>query len=120
MRHGYGVMLYANNDSKYKGNWSVGCREGEGKMVFPNGMLYAIFCCQLPIIYLIFYAIGDKCIDGLWRNDQLVQGIILYRNGDKYCGGIFNGLRSGLGVLVVAKDGAELGFEGLWAENNLL
>lgn len=75
---GEGKMDYANGDM-YEGNWKNDKRSGNGKMSFNNHKMYSNY-------------------DGIWKNDTMVHGEMVFIDGSDYIGQFKNGKMHGKGM----------------------
>ncbi len=74
-RHGHGENTYFSDKSVYTGEWNFDLKQGMGQMKFRSG----------------------KLLIGWWRSDKFPwqKCSLVMKNGDKYCGVLGWGLRTG-------------------------
>ena len=96
-RNREGTLLYESG-SKYVGQLKNNQRHGEGTYIYPN--LEELNEANEKYPYLIK---DDReferiLFSGEWEEDAKVRGVIIYRNGDKYEGQLYNDHPHGKGV----------------------
>jgi hypothetical protein len=120
-KNGKGKMKYANGNV-YEGNWVNGIRDGQGITTYNDGDIYEGNWKNNDIHGkgIMKYADGSS-YDGEWKNGDRIKGnlidkdgYILIGNGDKYRGGMVNGVRNGKGEMIY-KDGSS--YVGDWGGN---
>ena len=85
VKHGDGILYYANGKIKYKGTFFEDLRTGTGTYYFPNGERYVgQFNENLPAGLGIYYFNDGDRFEGLYRDGQRNgPGVMVYKNGQR-------------------------------------
>jgi hypothetical protein len=101
-KHGNGIEIYSENDSKnrvsYDGEWKEGDYSGTGTMIWKDGAKY----------------------NGEWQNGYRTgNGTYYWSNGQKYVGDFLNAKRHGLGIETYPENDTfyRISYDGEWKED---
>lgn len=99
MPHGFGTMIYHLGGRYYEGNWHMGHWHGTGIFRNQEGDVYEGHMVNdlKEGTGKLTYADG-RIFEGMFDDDEAVQGTIQFPDGAKYVGQLHNGARHGKGV----------------------
>ncbi|XP_031421431.1 MORN repeat-containing protein 1 isoform X2 [Clupea harengus] len=116
-RHGFGVYVYPNNFFRYEGEWKMGVKQGNGKVVMKDGSYYEgeFVNGEIEGNGVRYWAKTGSTYSGQFSAGELHGfGVFQHGNGEKYEGEFAWGLREGHGLLV-DRDGQT--YEGCFHQN---
>jgi hypothetical protein len=96
-RNSEGTLLYESG-SKYVGKLKKNKRHGRGDYTYPNVQELNKAKENNPKIIIDLYDSVRLSFSGEWEEDIKVRGLIIFRDGNKYEGQLFNDKRHGKGV----------------------
>jgi hypothetical protein len=84
--------------AKYEGFFKNNKRHGKGVYTYPSLEKLEQQVANQPKFKIDILDSVTKSFSGEWEEDFKVRGVLIYRNGCKYDGQLFNDLPNGKGV----------------------